>query len=113
MAQVYCRYATHIDMIPNQSQGAIQRRSESKPILIGFLTGIVSPFIGIIFGIRHRSWLEAVIPLCIAGLMYGLVADGFDNDAQRRAVKYGFQLAAGLATGIVAYTLKQEAINRT
>ena len=77
------------------------------------LTGLVSPFIGIIFGIRHRSWLEAVIPLCIAGLMYGLVADGFDNDAQRRALKYGFQLAAGLATGIVAYTLKQEAINRT
>ena len=100
-------------MIPNPSQGAIRRRSECQPILIGFLTGIVSPFIGTIFGIRHHSWLEAVIPLCIAGLMYGLVADGFDNDAQRRAVKYGFQLAAGLATGIVAYALKQDAVNRT
>ena len=100
-------------MLKNTFYGAMRRRSECQPILIGFLTGLVSPFIGIIFGIRHRSWLEAVIPLCIAGLMYGLVADGFDNDAQRRALKYGFQLAAGLATGIVAYTLKQEAINRT
>jgi ABC-type thiamin/hydroxymethylpyrimidine transport system permease subunit len=100
-------------MIPNQSQGAIQRRSECKPILIGFLTGIVSPFVGVIFGIRHRSWIEAVTPLCIAGIMYALVVDGFEDDAHRRVLKYGFQLVAGLATGIVAYTLKQEAMNRT
>ena len=45
--------------------------------------------------------------------MFGFVADGFENDAQRRAVKYGFQLAAGLVTGIVAYALKQDAVNRT
>ena len=100
-------------MLNNTLHGAIRRRSECQPILIGFLTGLVSPFIGIIFGIRHHSWLEALIPLCIAGLMYGFVADGFENDAQRRAVKYGFQLAAGLATGIVAYALKQDAVNRT
>ena len=100
-------------MFKKPSPEAIQRRSECQPILIGFLTGIVSPFIGIIFGIRHHSWLEAVIPLCIAGLMFGFVADGFENDAQRRAVKYGFQLAAGLVTGIVAYALKQDAVNRT
>ena len=85
-------------MITNTSQGAIRRRSECQPILIGFLTGIVSPFIGVIFGIRHHSWVEALIHLCIAGLMFGLVADGFENDVQRRAVKYGFQLAAGLLT---------------
>ncbi len=99
-------------MVRNPSQHAIRRRSECQPILIGFLTGLVSPFIGIVFGIRHHSWIEAVIPLCIAGLIYGFVADGFENDAQRRAVKYGFQLAAGLATGIVAYALKQDALNR-
>jgi hypothetical protein len=90
----------------------MRRRSECQPILIGFLTGIVSPFVGIIFGIRHRSWFEAIIPLCIAGGMYGLVAHGFENYAQRQAVKYGFQLAAGLATGTVAYVLKKEAVNR-
>ena len=100
-------------MLKNTLHGAMRRRSECQPILIGFLTGLVSPFIGIIFGIRHRSWIEAATPLCIAGIMYALVADGFEVDAQRRAVKYGFQLVAGLATGIVAYTLKQEAINRT
>lgn len=94
------------------SAKAIQRRSACQPLLIGFMTGIVSPFIGTIFGVRHHSWIEGIIPICIAGLMYGLVADGFENEAQRQTMKYGFQLAAGLATGITAYVLKKDAINR-
>lgn len=100
-------------MVQIPSQMALRRRSECQPILIGFLTGVTSPFLDTILGIRHRSWIEALIPLCTAGFMYGLVAGVFEDDAQRRAVKYGFQLAAGIATGITACALKQDAKNRT
>jgi hypothetical protein len=88
-------------------QTAKERRANSNPVLIGILTGMVSPIIGSIFAIRQRCWELAVVAW-VPVLMWAITEVDTEGP-QRLQRKYAAQLAAGFLTGAVALVKKNEA----
>ena len=87
----------------------LTRRQDCNPVLIGALTGLVAPVLVLIYALRLRSWLLGIIPLCISGIVFALVADDLE-DGQRKLAKYGLQLASGAFAAGTALVLKKEAM---
>ena len=87
----------------------LTRRRDCNPLVIGALTGLVAPVLVLIYAIRLRSWLLGIIPFCISGLVFALVADDLVN-AQRKLAKYGLQLTSGAFAAGTALVLKKEAM---
>jgi hypothetical protein len=91
------------------------RRSKCNPWIAGAITGLVSPFIGgLVWGIRHKSWLTGLAPVLIAGIPYAIIVTtfGIPEGAAKRMTKYGFQITSGLVMFAICRKNKFAALSR-
>ncbi len=93
------------------NSGYLERRAQSQPLLIGFVTGAVIPLTSIVWAVRQRSWSLGILPsafIAITTLAFNSPLDG-ERSLSR---KYAFQGIAGVIALGISLDQKKKAQRR-
>lgn len=97
--------AAEVD-VETESAGYLNRRAESKPLLIAAAVGLVAPVTSVVWGVRQRSWVLGATPFGLALALSFLFNSEGEVDKTR---KYAIQFAAGALAYVIALDIKQRA----
>lgn len=92
--------------VETESAGYLNRRAESKPLLIAAAVGLVAPVTSVVWGVRQRSWVLGATPFGLALALSFLFNSEGEVDKTR---KYAIQFAAGALAYVIALDIKQRA----